>query len=115
MEWAIPMNPTIVVLCGSTRFMDTFQMANLTETLKGNIVLSVGCNTHCDQTLFSGLPEDVVRIIKERLDTLHLRKIDMADEVLILNLGGYIGASTQRELDYAIALGKRVRYLEPVS
>lgn len=49
---------------------------------------------------------------KARLDELHLRKIDLADEVLILNVGGYIGESTRRELAYAQSLGKSVRFLE---
>lgn len=50
--------------------------------------------------------------LKARLHELHLRKIDLADEVLILNVVGYIGESTARELAYARAEGKRVRYLE---
>jgi len=99
--------PRIVCLCGSTRFDGAFRKANLDETLAGRIVLTVGCDTHSDQTL--GLAAEV----KERLDELHLRKIDLADEVLILNVGGYIGESTGRELAYARQLGKPVRFLEP--
>ena len=53
-----------------------------------------------------------MKTAKERLDVLHLRKIDLADEVLILNVGGYIGKSTRKELDYALSQGKPVRYLE---
>jgi cell division protein FtsB len=55
-------------------------------------------------------PED-----KQRLDELHKRKIDLADEVLILNVGGYIGESTKSELEYARANGKTIRFLEPDS
>lgn len=51
---------------------------------------------------------------KPRLDELHLRKIDLADEVLILNVGGYIGESTARELAYAREHGKRIRSLVPL-
>lgn len=98
--------PTIVCLCGSTRFSEEFHQANLSETLDGKIVLTIGCDFKSDDAL--GLePAD-----KQRLDELHLRKIDLADEVLILNVGGYIGSSTRRELDYAIAQGKRIRLLE---
>jgi hypothetical protein len=99
--------PTIVCLCGSTRFSAAFHEANLRETLGGKIVLTIGCDFKGDDAL--GLGSDD----KARLDELHLRKIDLADEVLILNCGGYIGESTRRELDYAIAQGKRVRFLEP--
>lgn len=99
--------PTVVCLCGSTRFMDAFQKANLEETLAGRIVLSIGCNTKSDEML------GITDAQKDALDELHLRKIDLADEVLILNVGGYIGASTHRELAYAIFKNKKVRFFEP--
>ncbi len=100
--------PTIVCLCGSTRFSQQFADHNLYETLAGRIVLSVGCNTKSDDDLAKA----GVEINKEALDTLHLWKIDMADEVLVLNVGGYIGESTRREVEYALRTGKRIRYLE---
>lgn len=100
--------PKIVCLCGSTKFMHAFQQANLTETVDyGNIVLSVGCNTKSDAGLQLGADT------KKRLDDLHKRKIDLADEILVLNVGGYIGESTQSEIEYAEALGKPIRYLIP--
>jgi hypothetical protein len=98
--------PKVVCLCGSTRFGDAYRAANLRETLEGNIVLTVGCDFKSDDAL--QLSPDA----KACLDQLHLRKIEMADEVLILNVGGYLGESTRRELAYAIKLGKRVRALE---
>ena len=102
--------PTIVCLCGSTRFYEAFQVAYFIETLKGNIVLSVGFYGGSIHGEHVGItPED-----KVKLDELHLRKIDIADEVYILNCGGYIGESTRRELEYAEALGKTVRFLEDV-
>ena len=52
--------------------------------------------------------------VKQALDELHLRKIDLADEVMILNVGGYIGESTRNELNYAEKLGKPIKYLEEV-
>ena len=97
--------PRVVCLCGSTRFGDAFRAANLRETLAGRIVLTIGCDFKSDDAL--GLDAGD----KERLDELHLRKIDLSDEVLILNVGGYIGDSTRRELEYAKAAGKRVRFL----
>ena len=104
--------PVIVCLCGSTRFEKAFQEANRRETLDGKIVLSIGCNMRSERELFDHLSESEWSEIKTQLDELHLRKIDLADEVLILNVGGYIGESTQRELDYARAQGKVVRFLE---
>jgi len=82
--------PKIVCLCGSTRFMETFQRINLNETLDGKIVLSVGCNTKSDAQLFENYTGENKEKIKERLDELHKRKIDLADEVFILNVNGYI-------------------------
>ena len=100
--------PRIVCLCGSTRFSEAFREANLRETLAGKIVLSIGCDFKSDNAL--GLtPAD-----KSRMDELHLCKIELADEVLILNVGGYIGESTNRELEFARRLHKVVRFLEPV-
>jgi hypothetical protein len=107
--------PTIVCLCGSARFPEAFQKAQLEETLAGKIVLTVGCNMKTDTEAFSHLPTDTLSRIRRDLDILHLRKIDLADEVLILNVDGYIGESTRRELDYAKYTGKRVRFLEPNS
>src|SRR5580658_7370538 len=98
--------PTIVCLCGSTRFYKEFQQYNLTETLAGKIVLSVGAFVHYDTPHLT--PEQ-----KIALDELHKRKIDLADEVLILNVGDYIGSSTRSELEYAINAGKVIRFLEP--
>lgn len=105
--------PTIVCLCGSTRFGEAFQRANLEETLAGRIVLSIGCNMRSDVELFADTSHDELKRIKAALDELHKRKIDLADEVLILNVGGYIGESTASELAYAESLGKKIRYLEP--
>ncbi len=103
--------PRIVCLCGSTRFRDEFQLANYQESIKGNIVLSVGFYMHRPETLHTQelgcTPEQ-----KIQQDDLHKRKIDLADEVFVLNVGGYIGESTRSEIDHAIATGTPVRYLE---
>lgn len=98
--------PLVVCLCGSTRFKDAFIEANARETLSGKIVLSVGLFGH-DTPRF-----DMNGPVKKMLDQLHLRKIDIADEVLILNVDKYIGESTRRELLYAQCRGKVVRFLE---
>jgi len=104
--------PTIVCLCGSTRFSESFQEVNLQETLKGNIVLSIGCNMRSDTEIFGYMTQAEQDSVKAKLDELHLRKIDLADEILVLNVGGYIGESTRNEIEYAKLIGRTIRYLE---
>lgn len=99
--------PTIVCLCGSTRFMEAFHKANFDETWDGHIVLTVGCDTKSCGELIACWPEK-----KEMLDELHKRKIDLCDEILVLNVGGYIGASTRAEIAHARRRGKGIRFLE---
>jgi hypothetical protein len=53
--------------------------------------------------------------LHELFDELHKRKIDLADEVMVLNVGGYIGDSTRSEIEYAVKTGKTVKYLYPVN
>lgn len=105
--------PQVVCLCGSTRFYDEFRRANLQLTLAGEIVLSIGCDSKPDGDLAASgeFGTDPVTV-KARLNALHKRKIDLADYVLVLNVGGYVGDSTRAEIDYALARGKPVRYLE---
>ena len=96
----------VITLCGSTRFKEQFLQAQKRLTLEGNIVISVGLFGH------SGDDEVWSEGTKEMLDDMHLRKIDMADEIFVINVGGYIGSSTRREIEYARARGKRVVFLE---
>lgn len=100
-----PERPTIVCLCGSTRFKDTFMAVNKEETLRGRIVLSVGYFAHAED----GPPTDEQ---KKLLDELHLRKIDLAQEVLFLNVDGYLGDSSTRELAYSVYSHKTIRFLD---
>ena len=98
----------VITLCGSTRFRDAFMEAQKRLTLEGNIVISVGLFGHAgdDEVWKPGT--------KEMLDDMHKRKIDMADEIYVINVGGYIGESTRSEIEYARRNGKAVRYLEEV-
>ena len=101
--------PRIVVLCGSTRFVDTFNEWRKQLTYEGKIVLSIEIVTTQAREQD---PQHVDPERKARLDELHLRKIDLADEVLVLNVGGYIGDSTRAEVEYATKTGRPIRYLE---
>jgi hypothetical protein len=98
----------IVCLCGSTRFKQEFIRANFRETMAGKIVLTVGWFSHADGELYTPTEQE-----KRDLDQLHLRKIDLCDEVLVINPGGYIGDSTRREIAYARKLGKPVHFIVP--
>ncbi len=83
-------------------------------TLAGNIVISVGLFGHSGDTeVWEGMSEDTLTKTKEMLDDMHKRKIDMADEIYVINVGGYIGSSTRSEIEYAEATGKPIQYLEP--
>ena len=96
----------VVTLCGSTKFKESFIQAQKELTLAGCIVISVGLFGH------SGDTEVFTEGTKEMLDDMHKRKIDMADEIFVINVGGYIGESTRSEIEYAKSKGIGVRYLE---
>ena len=103
----------IITLCGSTRFKDEFMEAQKRLTLEGNIVISVGLFGHSgDNEVWENMDEGTLTKTKEMLDDMHKRKIDMADEIFVINVGGYIGSSTRSEINYAIATEKKVNYLE---
>lgn len=101
--------PPIICLCGSTRFIATWNQCRRQLTYDGYIVLAIEVVT--SQTA-SEDPQHINQARKRQLDELHKRKIDLADVVLILKVGGYIGPSTQDEIDYARRTGKPVIFLE---
>lgn len=98
-------NFKVITLCGSTKFKDAFLEQQKRLTLEGNIVISVGLFGH------SGDNEVWTDWMKEMLDDMHKRKIDMADEIFVINVGGYIGSSTRSEIEYAKMTNKIVNYL----
>lgn len=98
----------IITLCGSTRFKDEFLSEQKRLTLEGNIVISVGLFGH------SGDNEVWSEEVKEMLDDMHKRKIDLADEIFVINVDGYIGSSTRSEIEYATKTHKQVKYLLPI-
>ncbi len=97
-------NYKVITLCGSTRFKDDFERINKELTLRGNIVISVGCFGHAGDVF----TEDQ----KIMLDDIHKRKIDMADAIYVINKDGYIGESTKSEIKYALEHGKAVMFME---
>lgn len=110
-EWK--QRPTVVCICGSMRFMAAMLIAGREESLAGRIVVLPLVNMKDFD--YRWQTEDQQERIKTELDALHLKKIDLADEVLIVNVGGYIGDSTRREIEYAEKIHKPVLYLEPLN
>lgn len=98
----------VITLCGSARFENDFLREQKRLTLEGNIVISVGffSNANNDE-IFS----DNTKLM---LGDMHKRKIDMADEIFVINKDGYIGISTKSEIEYAINTGKKVNYMENI-
>lgn len=106
-------NYKVITLCGSTRFKDEFMKVQKDLTLKGNIVISVGLFSHSgDDEVWKNMDEGTLTKTKEMLEDMHKRKIDMADEIFVINVDGYIGDSTKSEIEYATKTGKKVNYLE---
>lgn len=105
-EQARDQTARVITLCGSTRFKGDFEAWNSRLTLQGNVVISVGVFVRQPEGSPYNTPER-----KAMLDRLHLQKIDMADEVFVIDSGGYIGESTRREIEYATSNGKPVRFM----
>jgi len=95
----------VITLCGSTKFKDEFIAEQKRLTLEGNIVISVGLFGH------SGDDEVWQEETKPMLDDMHKRKIDLSDEIFVINVGGYIGSSTRSEIEHALKTGKAIKYL----
>ena len=103
----------VITLCGSTRFKKEFMEVQKQLTLAGNIVISVGLFGHSgDNEVWEGMSEDTLTKTKLMLDDMHKRKIDMADEIFVINVDGYIGESTRSEIEYASQMGKLITFYE---
>lgn len=97
----------IITLCGSIKFKEEFMKIKEKLTLEGNIVFT--------PNFFSNVKKKEINFeTKEMLDKMHRQKIDMSDEIYVINFGGYIGESTKSEIEYAKAQGKKVTYLESI-
>ena len=104
-------NYKVITLCGSTKFKEEFLRVQKELTLKGNIVISVGLFAHSgDFEVFEGMDADTFNATKEMLGDIHKRKIDMADEIFVINVNGYIGESTKSEIEYAKKTGLSRRH-----
>jgi hypothetical protein len=95
---------TVITLCGSMRFREEFERLDAELTLAGHVVLTPTALSPSTELT----PEE-----RARLGRVHLQKVGMADEVLVLNVGGYVGESTRREIEHARSRGIPVSFLEP--
>jgi len=102
--------PEIVCICGSVRFADEMSVANRDLTFAGAIVVAPGVFPRAED---HEADELITNEQKAALGALHLRKIDLADRVLVVNPGGYVGESTSREIAYARATGKPISFTYP--
>lgn len=107
------MKPNIICLCGSSRFIESFAVLAWEFEKDGNICLGLH---YLPPSYPTHVPDHLAEAegVREQMDELHKRKIDLADEVFVINVNGYIGESTRSEIEYAIAHGKPVKYLEAV-
>lgn len=95
----------IITLCGSINFKDEFLKVQEKLVLEGNIVFT--------PNFFDNIKKEEISLeTKKMLDKMHKQKIDMSDEIYVINQGGYIGESTKLEIEYAKSKGKKVTYLE---
>jgi hypothetical protein len=101
-ERNVPERLNVITLCGSMRFWDEFERLSAELTLAGNVVLTP---VRLDPAIHPS-PEQ-----RERLGRVHLQKVDMSDEVVVVNVGGYLGDSTRAEIDHARARDLRVTFL----
>lgn len=117
-----PCNAKIITLCGSSRFCA--EMAILAWEFEKGGLIALGLHllpqTYCEEN--GMVPDESGRIhhigeqqgVEDQMDALHFKKIEMADSIYVVNVGGYIGKSTSREIAYAEHLGKPVSYLEDI-
>ena len=96
----------IITLCGSIKFKEEFMKVQEKLTLDGNIVFT--------PNFFNNIKDEIDLKTKKMLDEMHRQKIDMSDEIYVINVGGYIGESTKAEIEYANAKCKKISYLENI-
>jgi hypothetical protein len=99
----------VITLCGSTKFKDEINAENARLTREGNLVVSLGMFGHVDYPDYDWSTD--ASDLKRTLDAIHFQKIRLADAVHVVNVGGYVGESTAREIEYARSLGKQVSFM----
>ncbi|MFD0710516.1 hypothetical protein [Paenibacillus sp. GCM10027626] len=93
----------VITLCGSTKFKKQFEQANAYLTLQGNVVIGLAFFEQSEGF-------QITHEQAELLGNIHFKKIDLSDEIFIIDVDGYIGNSTRKEIEYAKKKGKAIRY-----
>lgn len=94
----------VVTICGSMRFeKQMIEIASSLELNKGYCVL---------QCVYFDKNKKLKKEEMLKIDEAHMKKIELSDAIFVVNIGGYIGESTRKEIDYAKKHGKDVLYLE---
>lgn len=108
--------PRVYTLCGSTRFPDAFALATMHLSAMGHIAIGPGIFRHANKpqgARFLDPDGDETNPAHQVLEELHFRKIDLSDAIFVVNVGGYVGSSTRREIAYALSTGKTVEWMFP--
>ena len=103
--------PKVVVLCGSSKFCDIMAVCEwIIERDEKAITMGLNLlpNWYCREDIPDHLAEH--EGVADEMDALHLKKIDLADEIFVVNYDDYIGKSTTREVEYAMDHGKKIRW-----
>lgn len=108
--------PRVYTLCGSTRFPQAHALANMHLSTLGHVVIPLGMHGHADEpqgARWLTSDGDESTPVKQALDRLHFAKIDLSDAIYVINVGGYVGSSTRREIAYARSHGLDVEWMFP--
>lgn len=97
----------IITICGSSKFKEEILRIDAKLSLEGNIVISLGCFGHADELNLTRKQEAI-------LERVHQEKMNMSDEIFVVNKDGYIGEHTERDIEYAKSRGLKIRYLNEV-
>lgn len=98
--------PKIICYCGSmVRAEKAFEEAEFNCVMNGIIGLFPAKSI---QSMRGFITTEQFKKVQET----HFKKIELADLVVVLNVGGYIGEWTREEIDYARHLGKEIHFLE---
>ena len=96
----------VIVLSGSTRFMQAYREWNVRLTLDGNVVLLVTLAPPSRPLA----PDEQARV-----DAMRPTKVLLGNELFVLDVGRYIDEKTRRDIQVATACGRPVRYLSQVA
>ncbi len=95
----------IITLCGSMRFEN--EMIKIAAELELNGDVAIQC-------IYFPQNKKLSDFELEMLSKLHYKKIEISDAIYVVNVNGYIGASTRNEIEYARSLNKEILSLEPL-